>query len=113
MKTKTVSCPKGAKDSVKKGKGLFNPLGLTTVETIMRATETVIHAKVDKKSAKRAERVFAKLGMSTDQAINMFLAQVIERKGIPFTVTLGGTEDDGTFWSEKIREDSLAEVYGN
>ena len=112
MKTKTVSRPKGGKNPKKKGNGIFNPLGLGTVETIMRATQTVIHARVDKKSAQKAERVFAKLGMSTDQAINMFLAQVIERNGIPFTVTLGGTEDDGTFWSEKIREDSLAEVYG-
>lgn len=113
MKTKTVSRPKGAKNPVRKEKGGFNPIGLGAVATIIRATQTVIHAKVDKASARKAERVFAKLGLSTDQAINIFLAQVIERKGIPFTVTLGGTEDDGTFWSEKIRQDSLAEVYGN
>ena len=89
MKTKTVSRP------------------------VMQATQTVIRAKVNKKFAQKAERVFARHGMSTDEAINLFLAQVIEHKGIPFTVTLGGTGDNGTFWSEKIRQDSLAEVYGH
>jgi addiction module RelB/DinJ family antitoxin len=79
----------------------------------MKATETIIRAKVRKTFARKSERIFSKLGITTDEAINMFLAQVIERNGIPFTVVLGGVGDDGNFWSEKIREDSLAEVYGS
>ena len=79
----------------------------------MKSTDTIIRAKVRKTFARKSERIFARLGISTDAAINLFLAQVIAHKGIPFTVTLGGTEDDGTFWSEKIRQDSLAEIHGN
>ena len=78
----------------------------------MKAKETVIRAKVNAQFARKSERVFARLGLSMDTAINMFLAQAAVRNGLPFDVVLGGVGDDGTFWSEEIRRDSLAEIYG-
>ena len=79
----------------------------------MKIKETTLHAKVSAQFKRKSERVFARLGITTDTAINMFLAQVSERNGIPFQVALGGVGEDGTFWSEKIRNDSLTELYGD
>lgn len=78
----------------------------------MKNIDTIIRAKVRKSFAQKSGRIFAQLGISTDDAINLFLGQVIQKKGLPFTVALGGVGDDGTFWSEKIRQDSQAELYG-
>ena len=79
----------------------------------MKTKETVLHAKVSSQFKRKSERVFARLGLTTDAAINMFLAQVSQRNGLPFEVVLGGVGPDGTFWSDKIRRDSFAEVYGD
>jgi len=59
----------------------------------MKATETILRAKVNKATMRKSERVFLKLGLTTDAAINMFLARVSASKGIPFPVRLEDNSD--------------------
>jgi len=48
----------------------------------------VIHMRVSPEIKGEAESILAKLGMSTTDAINIFLSQVILRRGLPFEVRL-------------------------
>jgi len=53
---------------------------------VMVKTE-ILRARVDAGKKAKAEEVFSKLGISTGDAINIFLAQVVIQKGIPFSLT--------------------------
>lgn len=49
---------------------------------------SLIQARVDNKVKEEAEDIINKLGISLNEAIRMFLMQVIIHKGIPFKPTL-------------------------
>ncbi|MBQ8676947.1 MAG: type II toxin-antitoxin system RelB/DinJ family antitoxin [Alphaproteobacteria bacterium] len=49
---------------------------------------TLIQARVDSKLKEEAESIMSKLGITLNEAIRMFLTQVIIQKGIPFRATL-------------------------
>lgn len=49
---------------------------------------TLIQARIDSKVKEDAEKIMNQLGISLNEAIRMFLMQVIIHKGIPFKPTL-------------------------
>lgn len=49
---------------------------------------SLIQARIDSKVKNDAENIINQLGMSLNEAIRMFLMQVIIHKGIPFKPTL-------------------------
>ena len=49
---------------------------------------SLIQARVDSKVKNDAEKIMNQLGISLNEAIRMFLMQVIIHKGIPFKPTL-------------------------
>ena len=49
---------------------------------------SLIQARVDSKVKNDAEKIINQLGISLNEAIRMFLMQVIIHKGIPFKPTL-------------------------
>lgn len=57
-------------------KELEKSSGLTTMTSVSFRTRQVLK--------KKAEAVFEDMGISTSAAINMFLAQVVREKGMPF-----------------------------
>jgi len=50
-----------------------------------------IFARVDPKLKKEAEAVLEEIGLPMSNAINLFLKQLVLRRGIPFPVTLPST----------------------
>lgn len=52
------------------------------------AMTTLIQARVDSKLKEEAENIMGQLGITLNEAIRMFLTQVIIQKGIPFKPTL-------------------------
>ena len=71
------------------------------------AKEANVYARVDVSVKEQAEAILGQLGMPMSNAINLFLNQIILRRGIPFEVTLpsktplaagGLTEDE--FYAE-------------
>ncbi len=51
-----------------------------------------VNVRVPPETKEQAERVFAELGLSTSEAVNLFLRQVILRRGLPFDVRLPNEE---------------------
>ncbi len=47
---------------------------------------TTIQVRTNEKTKKTAMQILDKLGMDLSTAINIYLVQIIERKGIPFDV---------------------------
>ncbi|MEW5953936.1 MAG: type II toxin-antitoxin system RelB/DinJ family antitoxin [Bacillota bacterium] len=47
-----------------------------------------IYTRVEPEIKEQAEQILSKLGIPVANAINLFLHQVVLRKGIPFSVTL-------------------------
>ncbi len=71
------------------------------------AKEANVYARVDVSVKEQAEAILGQLGMPMSNAINLFLNQIVLRRGIPFEVTLpsktplaagGLTEDE--FYAE-------------
>ena len=49
--------------------------------------------RVDRQGVKNASKVLARIGMTPRSAIDVFLAQVALKKGIPFAVTEAESDD--------------------
>jgi antitoxin component of RelBE/YafQ-DinJ toxin-antitoxin module len=47
---------------------------------------TILRTRIDRTRARDAGQILARLGLTPGDAVNMFLAQVIARRGIPFAV---------------------------
>ena len=47
---------------------------------------TLLRTRVDRVRAKQASAILARLGLKPSDAVNMFFAQVITHRGIPFAV---------------------------
>lgn len=52
------------------------------------AKDANVFARVDASLKEQAESILAQLGMPMSNAINIFLNQVVLRRGLPFEVTL-------------------------
>ncbi len=51
-----------------------------------------VNVRVAPDTKAEAEQIFAELGLSTSEAVNLFLRQVILRRGLPFEVRLPNAE---------------------
>ncbi len=72
---------------------------------------TTIQVRTNEKTKKTAQHILAKLGLDLSTAINIYLVQIIEKKGIPFEVL---TENGLTVAEEKeiLKEMAWAKKYG-
>ena len=66
---------------------------------------TVLRTKVPARRLQRAEKILRKLGLTPTDAVNMFLAQVELRQGLPFEVSvqppsLLSAEEQTAAWTE-------------
>jgi len=52
----------------------------------MTAVKETTSIKLDKEIKEEAKKVFAQLGISMGDAVNMFLAQTVFERGLPFDV---------------------------
>ena len=52
-----------------------------------------LRVRVDADKKAKAAKVFTRLGLPPSVAVNMFLAAVAERKGLPFPVSLAEADD--------------------
>lgn len=48
------------------------------------AKTAVINVRVEPKEKNKAEKILNKIGLSISEAVNMFIAQVNNHKGLPF-----------------------------
>ena len=53
----------------------------------MASLTTALNVNVDAKTKKEATDILKGLGLNMSTAINMFLAQIVKRDGIPFEIT--------------------------
>jgi DNA-damage-inducible protein J len=56
--------------------------------------EAVVRARVDEQLKQDSESILRQLGLSPTEAIRLFLAQVVLKKGLPFAVALPSEDDD-------------------
>ncbi|MDD5055053.1 MAG: type II toxin-antitoxin system RelB/DinJ family antitoxin [Candidatus Peribacteraceae bacterium] len=72
---------------------------------------TTIQVRTNAATKKGAQRILEKLGMNLSTAINVYLIQIIEKKGIPFEML---TENGLTPQEEKeiLKEIAWAKKYG-
>lgn len=69
-----------------------NPQGMKKAAVTEKMTSVTFRTRLVQK--KKAEKIFEDMGISTSAALNMFLAQVVRDKGMPFlpsTVRKDGT----------------------
>lgn len=73
----------------------------------MRNSTALFRARVPASRLKRVEKILDGLGLKPGDALNMLLAQIEIRKGLPFEVkqsaaSLQTSEEQGAVWSEKL-----------
>ncbi len=71
----------------------------------MSQTTTVFRARVPSARLKKAEKILGRLGLKPADALNLMLAQIELRQGLPFAVTTGpapllSSEEQATLWNE-------------
>lgn len=54
----------------------------------------MIEIQADEQLIKEATEIFEKLGLNLSTGIDIYLKQVVDKKGIPFEVTLESTDSD-------------------
>lgn len=62
-----------------------------------------LNVRLEQNLKDAAEAVFKQLGITSSEAINMFLSQVVLRKGLPFEVSIPDIEDLSETDQEFIR----------
>jgi addiction module RelB/DinJ family antitoxin len=70
---------------------------------------SLLRARVNRNHLKIAERIFHTLGLKTGDAVNLFLAQVVLRNDLPFTVSsrpapLLSSEQQAEAWTRTLGE---------
>jgi addiction module RelB/DinJ family antitoxin len=73
----------------------------------MPADTTLFRARVPTQRLKRAEKILDRLGLKPGDALNLLLAQIELRKGLPFEVTtqpsrLLGPDEQAAEWTEVL-----------
>ena len=71
----------------------------------MSESMTTIQARVPVRRLRRAEKILQTLGLTTGDAVNILLAQIELRRGLPFAITtqpqpLLSTDEQATEWTE-------------
>ncbi len=59
----------------------------------MSKTDT-IHIRIDPSVKENAEKILDKLGLTITDAINVYFNQIIDKKGIPFSLTTREYNDE-------------------
>lgn len=70
----------------------------------MANSSSVIHVNVNSKVKNDASEILNGLGLNISTAINIFLAQVVKRKGIPFEVKEPTTKEDLALVLEEMNQ---------
>ena len=70
----------------------------------MANSSSVIHVNVNSKVKNDASEILNGLGLNMSTAINIFLAQVVKRKGIPFEVKDPTTKEDLALVLEEMNQ---------
>lgn len=70
----------------------------------MANSSSVIHVNVNSKVKNDASEILNGLGLNMSTAINIFLAQVVKRKGIPFEVKEPTTKEDLALVLEEMNQ---------
>lgn len=70
----------------------------------MANSSSVIHVNVNSKVKNDASEILNGLGLNMSTAINIFLAQVVKRKGIPFEVKEPITKEDLALVLEEMNQ---------
>jgi addiction module RelB/DinJ family antitoxin len=73
----------------------------------MSDAATVFRTQVPVRRLRRAEKILRKLGLSPAEAVNMLLAQIEIRKGLPFDVSLVSkpllsADEQAAVWTEAL-----------
>jgi addiction module RelB/DinJ family antitoxin len=73
----------------------------------MPASTTLFRARVPTDRLKRVEKILSKMGLKPGDALNMLLAQIELRGGMPFAVTslappLLTPEEQGKVWNDHL-----------
>lgn len=73
----------------------------------MSDATTVFRTQVPVRRLRRAEKILHKLGLSPADAVNMLLAQIEIRKGLPFDVSLMSkpllsADEQAAAWTEAL-----------
>lgn len=73
----------------------------------MSKTTTVVRTRVPARRLQRAEKILHKLGLTPSEAVNMLLAQIEIRRGLPFEVStlpkpLLSAEVQAAAWTEAL-----------
>jgi addiction module RelB/DinJ family antitoxin len=76
----------------------------------MKNTSVLLRARVPEQRYRNAERILDRLGMNPGDAVNLFMAQIELRQGLPFDVSLSGGErfissdQQAQAWTEALGE---------
>ena len=70
----------------------------------MANSSSVIHVNVNSQVKNDASEILNGLGLNMSTAINIFLAQVVKRKGIPFEVKEPTTKEDLALVLEEMNQ---------
>lgn len=70
----------------------------------MANSSSVIHVNVNSKVKNDASEILNGLGLNMSTAINIFLTQVVKRKGIPFEVKEPTTKEDLALVLEEMNQ---------
>lgn len=70
----------------------------------MSNSSSVIHVNVNSKVKNDASEILNGLGLNMSTAVNIFLAQVVKRKGIPFEVKEPTTKEDLALVLEEMNQ---------
>lgn len=70
------------------------------------ARTAIIRSRVDARRKTRVDRIFLQFGLTTTEAINLFYAQVDQRRALPFNVVVACESNDETLRS--LRENVSA-----
>ena len=77
------------------------------------AKDANVFARVDASLKEEAEGILSQLGMPMSNAINVFLNQVVLRRGLPFEVVLPSRAPIGacTTWARRFRNPERRGIY--
>jgi addiction module RelB/DinJ family antitoxin len=75
----------------------------------MKNTSVLLRARIPEQRYRNAEQILDRLGMNPGDAVNLFLAQIELRKGLPFEVTLNPAglitpDQQAQSWTEALGE---------
>ena len=73
----------------------------------MSERTAVVRTRVPARRLQRAQKILQKLGLTPAEAVNMLLAQIEIRNGLPFDVNIGSkpllsAEEQGEAWTKAL-----------